>query len=104
TSLWVIVNKLRPWVPSDYRPPDLVSVPVPWANEPILRQEASDAVVEMFAAFNAETGLRMQSQSAFRSYDTQVRVYNGWVSSLGQTRADEVSARPGHSEHQSGLV
>jgi D-alanyl-D-alanine carboxypeptidase len=32
-----------------------------------------------------------------------VRVYNGWVSSLGQAQADAQSARPGFSEHQTGL-
>ena len=104
SSLWVVVNKLRPLVPTDFSPTDLVSVPVPFANEPFLRQAASDAVVAMFAAFTAETGLEMQAQSAYRSYGTQVSVYDGWVSSLGQTGADAVSARPGHSEHQTGLA
>lgn len=103
-SLWVVVNKLRPLVPADYEAADLVDVPVPYANAPRLRAEAADAVVAMFAAFEAETGLRMQSQSAYRSYGTQVSVYNGWVNSLGQEGADLTSARPGHSEHQTGLA
>lgn len=102
-SYWVVVNKLRPLNPQDYAAPDLVSVPVPFANEPVLRQAASDAVVAMFAAFTAETGLQMQSQSAYRSYSTQVEVYQGWVDSLGQAAADATSARPGFSEHQTGL-
>ncbi|KZX19666.1 D-alanyl-D-alanine carboxypeptidase family protein [Rathayibacter tanaceti] len=41
-------------------------------------------------------------QSAYRSYETQVSVYAGWVSSRGQAGADATSARPGHSEHQTG--
>lgn len=104
SSYWVVVNKLRPLAPQDYEAPDLVSVPVPFANEPVLRQAASDAVVAMFAAFTAETGLQMQSQSAYRSYSTQVAVYQGWVDSLGQAGADATSARPGFSEHQTGLA
>lgn len=104
SSLWVVVNKLRPFDPLDYQAPDLVNVPVPFVNAPQLRQEASDAVVAMFAAYTAETGLQMQSQSAYRSYSTQVSVYNGWVERLGQEAADLTSARPGHSEHQTGLV
>ncbi len=104
SSFWVVVNKLRPLSPQDYSPPDLVAVPVPYINEPYLRQDASDAVVAMFADFTAETGLEMQAQSAYRSYSTQVTVYQGWVSSLGQTAADLTSARPGHSEHQTGLA
>ena len=102
-SLWVIVNKLRPLAPQDYAAPDLVDVPIPYVYAPKLRQEAADQVVAMFAAFTAETGLQMQSQSAYRSYNSQVGVYNGWVSSLGQEAADLTSARPGHSEHQTGL-
>ncbi len=103
-SLWVVVDKRRPLSPKDYTPADLVGVPVPYVNQPFLRQQASDAVVKMFAAFTAETGLAMQSQSAYRSYSTQVSVYNGWVSRLGQAGADLTSARPGFSEHQTGLA
>jgi D-alanyl-D-alanine carboxypeptidase len=103
-SLWVVVNKLRPLTPDDYAAPDLVDVPVPFANPPRLRAEASAAVVRMFADFEAATGQRMQSQSAYRSYSSQVSVYNGWVSSLGATGADLTSARPGYSEHQTGLA
>jgi D-alanyl-D-alanine carboxypeptidase len=70
-----------------------------------MRQVASDAVVAMFAAFTAESGgLEMQSQSAYRSFGSQQSVYAGWVSSLGQDAADLTSARPGYSEHQTGLA
>lgn len=101
-SLWVIVNKRRPLDPADYQAPDLVDVPVPQVNASLLRREASDAVARMFDAA-ADHGLSLASQSAYRSYATQVRVYNGWVRDLGQKQADLTSARPGHSEHQTGL-
>ena len=103
-SLWVVVNKLRPLAPADYTPADLVDVPVDSVNPPRLRAEASAAVVAMFAAFADQTGLAMQSQSAFRSYSSQQSVYAGWVDSLGQEGADLTSARPGFSEHQTGLA
>ncbi|MDO7880771.1 M15 family metallopeptidase [Salinibacterium soli] len=103
-SYWVVVNKQRPLMIPDYEAVDLVAVPVPYINEPYLRQAASDAVVQMFAAITAETGLQLQAQSAYRSYSTQVSVYQGWVDSLGQEGADLTSARPGHSEHQTGLA
>jgi D-alanyl-D-alanine carboxypeptidase len=104
SSLWVVVNKLRPLNPLDYSAPDLVSTPVPHVNDPTLRQEAADQIVAMFAQYTAETGNQMQAQSAYRSYSVQVNVYNGWVNSLGQAGADQTSARPGHSEHQTGLA
>jgi D-alanyl-D-alanine carboxypeptidase len=103
-NLSVIVNKLRPLSPADYAPADVVEVPVPFANQPFLRKEAADATVAMFAAFEAQTGLKMQAQSAYRSYQTQVSVYAGWVASKGQAGADLTSARPGFSEHQTGLA
>ena len=101
-SLWVVANKLRPLNPLDYEPP-LALVPIDYVYEPYLRPEAADAAVQMFAAFTAETGLKMQSQSSYRSYSSQEGVYAGWVAQLGQEAADLTSARPGHSEHQTGL-
>jgi zinc D-Ala-D-Ala carboxypeptidase len=102
-SLWVVVNKLRPLQPADYEPSDLVDVPVPYVWAPQLRREASDAVVALFAAA-ADEGLQLASQSAYRSYPTQVDVYGGLVNERGQDAADQTSARPGHSEHQTGLA
>ncbi|WP_323503309.1 MULTISPECIES: M15 family metallopeptidase [unclassified Cryobacterium] len=103
-SIWVVVNKARPFKPLDFTPPDLVVVGVPHVWEPQLRKPAADAVVAMFAAFTAETGLKMQSQSAFRSYDTQRGVYDQDVTANGQAAADTDTARPGTSEHQTGLA
>ncbi|HEY0261252.1 MAG TPA: D-alanyl-D-alanine carboxypeptidase family protein, partial [Lacisediminihabitans sp.] len=104
TSIWVVANKLRPLQPADYVPPDLVETPVAHQNPPPLRKEAADAMVTMFAAAKAEGGGAMELQSAYRSYTTQVAVYNGWVTSSGQAGADAQSARPGYSEHQTGLA
>jgi D-alanyl-D-alanine carboxypeptidase len=103
-SIWVVVDKLRPFTPVDYAPADLVDVPVPFANPPQMRKEASDAVVALFSAFTAETGLALQSQSAYRSFDTQTTVYNRDIATLGQAGADLSTARPGTSEHQTGLT
>lgn len=102
TSPWVVVNKTRPIAVPGYVPPDLVSVPVAGGGE--MRAEAAGAVAAMFAAFSAETGMQLQAQSTYRSFNTQISVYAGWVSSLGQAAADLTSARPGHSEHQLGLA
>ncbi|ALS57046.1 hypothetical protein APU90_04075 [Rathayibacter toxicus] len=102
TSMWVIVNKTRPLNPIDYRPVDLTYPDVPYANRQPMRQGAADALVPLVAAARSEAGLSLAVQSAFRSYETQVRVYQGWVSSRGRVGADATSARPGHSEHQTG--
>lgn len=103
-SYWVVVDKLRPLNPADYYPADLVDPPLPYTVYP-LRQAASDAAVQMFAAFTAESGgLEMQFNSAFRSFESQGEKYAYWTSVYGQEGADLTSARPGHSEHQTGLA
>ncbi|MBQ8724318.1 MAG: M15 family metallopeptidase, partial [Oscillospiraceae bacterium] len=42
--------------------------------------------------------------SGYRSYETQDNLYNDYVYTYGKDIADTFSARPGHSEHQSGLA
>lgn len=49
-------------------------------------------------------GLNIYLSSGFRSYETQDIIYNDYVTRDGQEIADTYSARPGHSEHQSGLA
>ena len=49
-------------------------------------------------------GINIWCQSGFRSYDTQKKLYDNYVERDGKISADTYSARPGHSEHQSGLA
>ncbi|MDE5539334.1 MAG: M15 family metallopeptidase [Bacilli bacterium] len=51
-----------------------------------------------------EEGLNIYISSGFRSYSTQKKLYNNYVARDGVAEADTYSARPGHSEHQSGLA
>lgn len=103
-SIWVVVDKLRPLNPLEHAPADLVDTPVSFQNAPSLRAEAAAAMATMFSTAAAEGAGEMTLQSAYRSYATQVGVYNRYVGSIGQAAADAQSARPGHSEHQTGLA
>lgn len=95
-SLTVVVNK-KHRLPSDYIPP-LTSV-----AGGQLRPEAASALQKLLGA--AETaGAPMVIVSSYRSYQTQVSTYQYWVNTQGQEQADRESARPGHSEHQTGLT
>ena len=69
-----------------------------------LDSKTESAANEMFADFKAATGLEMWSQSGFRSYSIQKSIYERYVKRDGKTGADRYSARPGHSEHQTGLA
>lgn len=99
SSLWVVVNKGRV-LPSNYVPAGLTMFGGSGIN---LRAEAASALQQLFnGATNA--GLYLILSSAYRSYNTQVGLYNSYVSSYGQVSADTFSARAGHSEHQTGLA
>lgn len=98
-SPWVVVNKTRPLSPVDYAPADLVSV----GSGQRMRSEAAAALKAMINAAKAG-GLTLTAVSAYRSYDYQKTVYGNEVSSYGQAVADSESARPGYSEHQTGLA
>lgn len=106
-SIAVLVNKQTPLSPADYAPADLVAmsdIGVPSANGHSLRSEAATAVQTMFAAASAEAGLTLDMTSGYRDYGLQTELYNGYVADLGQEAADLTSARPGYSEHQTGLA
>lgn len=107
-SIWVVVNKLRPLNPKDYVPSDLVTPAVPLRTnnggpEMKLRQEAATALELMVKAAKADAA-NLMIASAYRSFTTQTAVYNREVAQFGQATADTQSARPGHSEHQTGLA
>ena len=103
-SVWVIVNKLRPLGPTSYVPGDLVRADISATQDMPMRADTAAAAEAMFAAAQNEAGLALQLTSAFRSIESQTRIYNRTVGNLGQDGADQVSARPGHSEHQTGLA
>jgi D-alanyl-D-alanine carboxypeptidase len=102
-SIWVIVDKLRPLHPASFVPPDLVAVKVPHTNPPILRRVAAAATVRMFAGA-AGVGVRLASNSSYRPFDDQQRIYASDKQHLGVAGADRLTARPGYSEHQTGLA
>jgi len=100
-SPWVVVNKTRPLNPKNYAPP-LAALNLPGGGQ--MRPEAAAALTQMFADYLAQSGAQLKVVSPYRSYNTQVATYNGWVNRLGQAQADRQSARPGYSEHQTGLA
>jgi D-alanyl-D-alanine carboxypeptidase len=107
SSLWVVVNKGRQ-LPSNYVPTNLVTPSVPLRlgsadSEMQLRGDVATALEQLFAAANNQN-IHLMLASGYRSYSWQASVHNYFVSSQGQAKADATSARPGHSEHQTGLA
>lgn len=65
---------------------------------------------ETLKAFNkmknaaAKDNISLEIASGFRSYEEQKALYNEYKAENGQKKADTFSARPGYSEHQSGMA
>lgn len=68
-----------------------------------LTDECSSAFQELVNGAAADN-INIYLSSGFRSYDYQAQIYNNYVAMDGQENADTYSARPGHSEHQTGLA
>ena len=85
----LIANKTYS-LPSSYNPGDLLDV-----FKENFNKMQSDAASE---------GINLNVISGFRSYNRQNSIYNNYVARDGKDQADTYSARPGHSEHQTGLA
>ena len=95
----LIVNKSYP-VPQDFVPSGLVLAY--GSREEYILPETNEAFKQMCIDAAAE-GLNLWCQSGYRSVSTQDRIYNNYVARDGKAAADTYSARPGHSEHHTGL-
>lgn len=77
------------------------SIPKEYKSD--LADEALTKLKEMQAAAK-QSGYTISITSGYRSYDSQNIIYNNYVQSYGKSYADAYAARPGHSEHQTGLA
>ncbi|MDO4666279.1 MAG: LD-carboxypeptidase LdcB/DacB [Streptococcus sp.] len=85
----IIVNKHYP-LSQDYNP----------GENPTAKAE----LLKLIAAMQEQGFAISDEYSGFRSYENQSQLYQNYVNQDGQEAADRYSARPGHSEHQSGLA
>ena len=65
---------------------------------------AKAAFLKLIAQMQKEGYAIGNNYSGFRSYGTQAQLYQSYVNKEGQAAADRYSARPGYSEHQTGLA
>ncbi len=101
TNSQVVVNKQRSLKPKAYAPSGLI-LPSISNNGQRLRSVAAHAL-ERMAAGAREDGVTITLLSGYRSYQTQVAVFNQQVATYGRAVAEKQSARPGYSEHQTGF-
>ena len=65
--------------------------------------EAADAYKQLAKAAK-KAGVSIMPVSGYRSYSQQASLYDSYVRQYGQATADTIAARPGYSEHQTGLA
>jgi D-alanyl-D-alanine carboxypeptidase len=98
SSPWIVVNKKRP-LPENFEPQDLVNI----GSDEQMRATAGQALSSILGMAKSQ-GINLSVLSGYRSYARQAGLYNSYVHKDGQAAADTYSARPGHSEHQTGLA
>lgn len=76
---------------------------VPSTYSPGINPTAYNAYIALKNAANA-AGFNMPLISGYRSYQTQTNLYNSYVAQYGESIANTFSAKPGQSEHQTGLA
>ncbi|NLO97010.1 MAG: M15 family metallopeptidase [Peptococcaceae bacterium] len=107
-SVAVLVNKQNK-LADDYVPADLVETDIPFPSyvareQRLMRKEAAQNLASLFAEAK-KNGLILYGLSGYRSYQTQKAIFNNNVRKYGdETKANRISARPGESEHQTGLA
>ncbi len=98
----ILVNKYY-YLKEDYEPNDLESIDIKYSRSGMkLRKEAKDQF-EAMAKDAEKEGLNLIVTSSYRGYDYQKKLYDDYVNTDGKEEADTYSARPGYSEHQTGL-
>jgi D-alanyl-D-alanine carboxypeptidase len=107
TDILVLVNK-QFRLPRDYKPQNLVIPDVSFSisgtpEKKYMREEAAQALEAMFAE-SKEDGIELFALSGYRSFSTQEQLFPTYVLREGFTWANQFSAFPGESEHQTGLA
>lgn len=102
----ILVNKQHP-IPESYVPDDLTAMKYFVANRPeqsrFMRAAAAEDFARMVEAAAAD-GIELRMTTAYRSFAYQKSIYDNYVSQSGEEEASRSSAKPGESEHQTGLA
>ena len=105
-ELLVLVNKYNK-LPANFKQHNLVNMrrehTVNDGKQYLMTSGAYEKYIRMFDAAKKE-GLSLRALSTYRTEDYQRGLYNNKVRTSGKVYADNYSARPGHSEHQTGLA
>ena len=105
SDLLLLVNKQNkaPSVPFTLIKPDVTPTKPSVSENIYMRPEAAHALESLFAAA-AEDNITLYATSGFRSYSTQKAIFDRKAEERGEQSANRSVAKPGYSEHQTGLA
>ena len=101
----LMINNKYYKLSKDYTPNDLVDIKnwYSYGDNNKLRKIAYESFINMYEAAN-KNNIKLIINSSYRTYDEQDKIYNEYLSKKSKEYADSYAARPGHSEHQTGLA
>ena len=104
-DLLILVNKQNraPSVPYTLVKPDVTPTKPSVSENIYMRPEAAKALEALFDAA-LKDGITLYATSGFRSYSTQKAIFDREVEERGEKAANRSVAKPGQSEHQTGLA
>ena len=102
-DILVLVNKNNQLL-SNYIPNNLESISLKYANKDKYLKKEAKIAFEKLSEDADKLGYRIVAVSAYRDYNYQNELFNYYVKEKGLNYALECSAKPGHSEHQTGLA
>ena len=87
----------------DYVPDNLEDISTNYSRSGMRLVSSAKDAFETLAEQALKDNKKVIAMSSYRSYQYQVNLYNRYVTNEGVNAADTYSARPGYSEHQTGL-
>lgn len=99
---YILVNKYT-YLPETYVPNNLEDLDISYARSGMKLVKNAKNMLEKMITEAKNDGYIIRIISSYRSYSYQNKLYNEYVQTDGSENADTYSARPGFSEHQTGL-
>lgn len=99
----ILVNKYN-YLTEDYVPENLQTVDKKYSSKTLQLVDYAKEAFEDLSEAASKENYTVLAMSSYRSYQYQYNLYNRYVSNDGVEAADTYSARPGYSEHQTGLA
>ena len=99
----ILVNKYY-YLDENYIPNDLEELNLEYSREGMKLVNIAKKAFEKLHKEAKKDNMNIIVMSSYRSYEYQETLYNNYVKKDGKENADTYSARPGFSEHQTGLA